>query len=63
MIVSDLESVVMRLLLGGVAVIREGRITPEVEEHLDGLLTWCSTPGVTEAAREEIAEGQEVWHL
>lgn len=61
MIVSDLESLVVRVLLGGALDASDrGRLTPEASIHVEALLVWCAAPGITQAAAEEIASGGAV---
>lgn len=55
MIVSDLESIVWNLVLGGVLDLAgRGEYTPEVAAFIEGILAWMETPGATPAAREEL---------
>lgn len=65
MIVSDLESVVLRVLFGAVLECshRDRSEFSRIRDHVDALLQWGEQPGVTDAARIEIAEGEEVRKL
>lgn len=57
MIVSDLESLCTRLLLGAVmecAINRRDVYRLELETITDAFLKWARRPGVTDAAREEM---------
>lgn len=64
MIVSALESLFLRVLLGGALDAHErDALSVEARCHLDALLKWCALPGTTEAAAEEIAAGALVRRL
>lgn len=55
MIVSDLESLLARLLMGGI-ISRCDRMTLEQHAAANDFLEQCWSPGITEAAGMEVAE-------
>lgn len=57
MIVSNLESLFVRVILGGMSdAYRRGAITPEVDALLEDFIEWIVQPGFTPAGEAEVAE-------
>lgn len=63
MIVSGLESLFLRLLLGGAMDCARRGQYGRVRADVEALIAWAEQPGVTEAAQIEIDEGQEIRRL
>lgn len=56
MIVSNLESLFARLLLGGViARAAQGSLSADVQANALAFVAWCTAPGITAAGAEELA--------
>ena len=61
MIVSDVQSFVWRLILGGVLdAAGRGALTPEIDAMVEDILQWMATRGATADAAAESAGGAKV---